>query len=86
MNDAKDAKGNLLKVGDKVKRIYPGNFSYDVCVTLNSVYKIIEITLCSLIIIDDKGKSSPYDSNKFIKINDCLKNKIRKLKKLINKE
>lgn len=81
---AKDAKGNLLKVGDTVRCI-------EKCYTkiYDKTYRILDIMRfinCIKINDVDNYTSSDYlyPFQVFIKI-DCLKIKIRKLKKLINK-
>lgn len=85
MNECRDAKGNILKVGDKIKEIHG-------ITTLNKIYTIEKIkphfsNSFMIYYFNDSyldWSSNWYIRENFIKVNDNLKIKIRKLKKLIN--
>lgn len=89
MIDCRDKKGKLLKVGDKIKCI--GEEIHSIT-TLNKIYKIEKIKPYysdnfMIYYFNDSyldWSSSQYIKENFIKVNDNLKIKIRKLKKLIN--
>lgn len=78
---------NDLKIGDKVKikNLYQ---SYYYRISLNKVYKILGICkdinffMTFIDLRNDDNYIGCYDKSKFIKV-DCLKNKIRKLKRLL---
>lgn len=82
MNKCRDAKGNLLKVGDRVKCII-GIEGDAYSIILNKIYRIFSID--DEIIYISKEDGDGWYSFRFVKVNDCLKNKIRKLKRLLNK-
>lgn len=80
MNKCLDANGNLLKIGDRVKQVYIDHTYYDSCYDMkNQILEIMaieenQIRLNNIFVI----------ANRFVKVN-YLKNKIRKLRKLIKK-
>lgn len=82
MKKCRDAKGNLLKVGDQVKCII-GIEGDAYSIILDKIYKIFSID--DEIIYISKKDGDGWYSFRFVKVNDCLKNKIRKLKRLLNK-
>lgn len=86
MNECRDAKGNLLKVGDRVKCISNKGLNILGAPILNKIYRIFSFRNAfpdNIIITDTEGYDGWY-STRFVKV-DCLKNKIRKLKRLIKK-
>lgn len=79
----KDAKGNILNVGDRVKCI--DNKQYEKQLTFGKIYNILKINnnISILLFQDDLNHIGNAYSWRFTKVNNCLKIKIRKLKKLI---
>lgn len=81
MNEHRDVNGNLLKVGDKVKFIYE---DYSGAYTYNKIYTILSFGNYYINTLDNNNCSNGFHYSRFVKV-DCLKNKIRKLRKLIKK-
>lgn len=79
-----------LKVGDKFKFKYSDyinnmNNSNFKPYTYNKLYTIIHINIHTLIFLNDYNKKDWIYIDWIEKVNDCLKIKIRKLKRLIKK-
>lgn len=77
-----------FKVGDRVKCIIDAGVLFKVSLTLNKTYTVTKIKhygISNCIFIkDDDGCIDFYSERRFIKVG-CLKYKIRKLKRLLNK-
>jgi hypothetical protein len=69
-----------LKIGDYIK--YFNDELFDYAFTRNKSYKIIDIIVNSIYILDDNNIKKFAPLHRFIKIN-LLSNKIRKLKRLL---
>lgn len=88
MNEFKDINNNILKIGDKVKIIKCSKNNYWYKTRINEIF---EVSGYSYTIEKDKipiycegARGYLADKDDIIKIN-YLKNKIRKLKRLMNK-
>lgn len=81
----RDRNGNLLKIGDKIKRVVD-TYKFG-RITTGKVYIIISTYTYfpGVEVINDCNELEWFNAENFIKVNNCLKIKIRKLKKLIRK-
>ena len=70
-----------FKIGDKVKCI--DNSMFQDIFTLNKVYEIISTEYGCNRVMDDNNRRKIAPLHRFVKV-DCLKNKIAKIRKLIN--
>lgn len=85
-NEIYDIKGNILKVGDYIIPLSSAHYIF----RNKEYYKIEKILNKQIVLIKNDFNrldwmSSDYLSSNFIKKVNCLKIKIRKLKRLINK-
>lgn len=86
MVECKDTIGNILKIGDKVKCLFNPyhNTEFENLFTINKCYLIKKIENNEVTLVNNLRNYDRLFSDWFIKV-DCLKNKIRKLKRLLNK-
>lgn len=85
MKEYRDAKGNLIKIGDKVMLISSVYYSKHINKIFICKANVLKLGGENIVCINVEGEDLFFLSSKFIKV-DCFKNKIRKLKKLIKKD
>jgi len=78
-----DLKGNILKIGDKVKIIKCSGSQYWYRLDVNQIFEV-SLLLASIVYVSYLGQKCTYflDMHDFIKVS-FLKNKIAKIRKLV---